>query len=97
MSTEPDRCPECDALKGHGVKCSRMTTEEKAAMAMQYYDSWMKTHDHYRELCKRLREQVTLWQGKHALLRHENNQLRRKLRPQNNEHNKRTSTGNKEG
>lgn len=41
-----------------------------------YWEPWQKTI--LRSL-NRWRDLAVMWQGKHAILRHENNQLRRKL------------------
>lgn len=81
-SSELVRCPECQALSGHCITCSLQTVEEKAAQAMQYYNAWLRDREQYSKLCLRYREQITLWQGKHALLRRENNALRRKIKRQ---------------
>jgi len=75
------RCPECNALTGHCITCSRQTVEEKAAQATRYYDAWVRDCAHYLALLERQRKQITFWQGKHAMLKRENNALRKKLTP----------------
>jgi len=46
-----------------------------------YYRAWLADSAHYQKQRKRLSNLITLWQAKHAMLRHENNKLRRKLYP----------------
>lgn len=77
-----ERCPDpkCGAYTGHSPFCSLATAEYKAEQMVQYYSAWLRDVSHYREKAERLREQVTLWQGKFAILKHENNQLRKKIR-----------------
>lgn len=79
MNTEDnkaEKCPECNALKGHSITCSLQSVEEKAAQTMIYYNAWL----HAQVVSQRLKAQVTFWQGKHAMLRHENNKLRKRLK-----------------
>jgi len=76
-----EKCPECNALNGdHHPRCSLMDGEAAKRELLHYYEAWLKVETQRRESARRYREQVTLWQGKHELLRHENNALRRKLR-----------------
>lgn len=74
-----NHCADCNALIGHAPLCKLATVEYKSAEMERYYKAWLSQGEHYRELCDRLRQQVVLWQGKHAMLRHENNRLRSKL------------------
>lgn len=82
MSThEPVRCPECAACNGkHVLACSQQTFEEMRAKVVHYHAAWLEQMKRNGLCGIRLRKEVTLWQGKHALLRHENNNLRKKLR-----------------
>lgn len=83
MSVDPTQpvvsgCPACGALKSHSVKCPLLTDAQKAEFLDEYYQAWLGETRSHELTRKRLTEMVTLWQGKHALLRHENNKLRRK-------------------
>lgn len=78
---EPVRCPECTAYNGkHCFDCSLQTVEEKIAWGPYYHDAWLDQQRRDSDYGTRLRALVTLWQGKHALLRHENNKLRKKVK-----------------
>lgn len=80
---EPVRCPECEAYGGrHCFNCSLQTVEQEIAWGPHYHARWTEQIKLNGEYGIRLRKEVTLWQGKHALLRHENNKLRSKLRKQ---------------
>lgn len=56
-----------------------MTLEEKAEQTMRYYNAWRKKCDEQHEIQIKWQQYAVLWQGKHAILRHENNKLRRAL------------------
>ena len=72
-------CSECRAMNGHHPLCELASVEYKAARLAAIYQTMLKLL-RQRE---RLQQLVNLWQGKHALLRHENNKLRRKLKERN--------------
>lgn len=73
-----DKCPakECGAYGGHHPLCPLAPPEYKEAQLTRYMVALNQGLERYRLMAER----VTLWQGKHALLRHENNRLRKKLR-----------------
>ncbi len=77
---ERKQCParECGAYDGHAPRCPLASVEYKAAEMLRYYEAWLKQHGEILQLRERLKREVTFWQGKHALLRHENNKLRRR-------------------
>lgn len=70
-------CPECHRWAGHVATCPNVTTEmliaqiERAAQA----EEWA------RERARKYLDQLSLMHGKLALLKHENNKLRRKIYP----------------
>ena len=70
-------CPEpiCGALHGHHPLCPRGSAEEKLLQLERYFKRYTKQRGKLDDM----HDLVTLWQGKHAMLRHENNALRRKL------------------
>lgn len=85
-------CSECGARSHDGKEChgpvpksteprfcSRMSREFLETQLMVYYQSWLQEHEANTKLRTRLHYDETFWQGKHAMLRHENNKLRRKL------------------
>lgn len=45
----------------------------------QYYKAWIISQEHNQKLLKFLKEKITFWQGKYHIVKHENNQLRKKL------------------
>lgn len=63
----------------HNAGCAAMTLEEALVSSKYWAKQWIDTHNYYSELTKRMREQAVLWQGKRAIVRHENNKLRRAL------------------
>ena len=69
-----EKCAKCGMLPhAHHPLCEAGTLEYKAWYLGRLYpllEKVMKQRD-------RLLEQATLWQGKHAILKHENNKLRR--------------------
>ncbi len=78
------KCPDpnCGAYgDSHSVMCSTISHEERLAKMrannQAYYEQRQRDENYRRELIK----QVTFWQGKCAILRHENNKLRSKLNP----------------
>lgn len=84
--TERQKCPECGAYRtldddeAHAPKCSLASVQYRASQADLYYDAWLRDSRQHEKLRAFWKEQVTLWQGKCLILRHENNKLRRKLR-----------------
>lgn len=86
--TQPTKCPECGALKSHTFNCSRIPLEDAREQLKSYHAAWWKLENQDRQWRKkleqraenernRLREMVTLWQGKFAIVVAENNALRR--------------------
>jgi hypothetical protein len=75
-------CPECGTYDAshHIPTCSLQTVEQKAALMMLYYQEWILTHERWMKNSRRLREMLTFWQGKHAILKQENNALRKKIK-----------------
>lgn len=83
MTDERTRCPapECGAYDDHHIPgCPLAPLEYKAEMMLVYYKKWLEERAVSMHERQRLRDLATLWQGKHAMLRHENNRLRRKLK-----------------
>ncbi len=74
-------CPECKSLdpKHHHPHCSLQTLEQRAGVAVQYYEAWLRQEMHNRKRVERMGEEIARLQGKIVVLRHENNALRRKV------------------
>lgn len=79
---DPKPCPECGAYQGHSPRCSLIDFEEAKVQLSRYFGYFLNFEVRLREVANRLDKEVTNWQGRHAILRQENNALRRKLYPQ---------------
>ena len=72
-------CPGCGALKGHGWWCKLASPEERVVLLERELEWWKaRTNEAYNAL-RRQSELVQLWHGKWAIVKHENNQLRKQL------------------
>lgn len=60
----------------HKIDCSAVSLEELRAIAQHWEKQWIDSYNHYQKLVKRFADQTVFWQGKHAIVRHENNKLR---------------------
>ena len=74
-------CPECGSYDtdSHTPFCSQQTIEQLRKQVKIYYDAWLTNQNSYTHNRRRMNEEITKWRGKNAILRHENNQLRKKL------------------
>jgi len=81
MNAVDTTCDECGAHESHSVFCSRQSRAELLLQLKTYYDAWANHHAKNEIVIKRYRAEIVHWQGKHAMLRHENNKLRKKLFP----------------
>lgn len=78
-----DTCPECGGLKGRHAnrKCSLMTLEYAQQEIINVEQWWIemhsKKHSFWQKERLRLSTTITFYQGKVAVLKHENNQLRK--------------------
>lgn len=75
------QCAECRHFYGgHKLDCSLITVEFLKSQLIKMRE--MEMHNSRARQIQRNREKdlLTLWQGKFHALRHENNQLRKKLR-----------------
>lgn len=79
MNDKPTPCPRCGGYADHATECTLQTVEQKAAMMMTYYEMYRKKCDAYHAFQIKWQQWGVMWQGKHAILRHENNKLRRAL------------------
>lgn len=68
-------CPECDHYNSHTVECSLAPHVYRLELIKDLKARMMWYHDRAQEFGR----DATFWQGKHAMLRHENNRLRKKL------------------
>lgn len=76
--SEPDGCPDCGTLRSWRFPHYDWCVHNAPAALSKAVKSWRRTAGDAFDREKRLREQVTLWQGKFAMVKHENNALRRK-------------------
>lgn len=80
MNDKPTRCAECGAYQGHHfITCSLQPIEQKASEAVRYYEAWLKKNNEHHAIYMKFQQQAVYWQGKHAILRHENNKLRKAM------------------
>lgn len=77
---EEKKCPACGGYVVHRLNCPAMTEAGVREQLMQYYNSWLKHQKEAQAQWERYRRELVLWQGKHAILRRENNKLRHQLR-----------------
>lgn len=85
-----DPCKECGAYKGHSPNCSLIEFDEAKKQLLLYYNQWVNIH---REMNREIKKAVTYankqaskaydlsnsWYGKYAIVKHENNILRKRL------------------
>jgi len=88
--SEESKCVECGAYHGHSPKCTLIDEKCAKEMLAQYYDIWsemeMKHHKYNDILYKRIdkaKKDAEFWKGKFAVIKNENNVLRRKLAKEN--------------
>lgn len=69
--------PKCQAYGGgHTPECPLAPPEYKAEQLLRF----VRICHEYRQTLRCYRTEIALWQGKFAVLKHENNALRRRLR-----------------
>jgi len=73
------KCPECKSFNGHHPKCSLITFDEAKKQLVQYYDLWLEKEKWVRKRSNMFRHLSNKWKGKFYEVKHENNQLRKKL------------------
>lgn len=89
-STEENKCVECGAYHGHSPECSLMDEACAKKMLKEYCRVWLDMEMKHRKYCSGLYKQIKnekknteFWKGKFVVVKHENNQLRRKVAKQN--------------
>lgn len=89
-----DCCPDpkCGAFIGHHPNCDLIDLDTAKSMLKQYYSLYLRQETHKREeiarawdITRRFRQEVARWEGKFRIVKHENNQLRKKINPKYNE------------
>lgn len=80
---KPVFCTECGLSGAHADMCSEAPLSEERVFRLTLRIEAMN-RDRMEHIARidRLTDSVTKWQGRHAIVRHENNVLRRKLHPQ---------------
>lgn len=66
-------CDKCQQWQGHSIDCSEVTLEGLAALLMQA----RKNEQHARDRAANYLKHLKMMSGKLAMLKHENNQLRK--------------------
>ncbi len=69
-------CHECGAYHGHSYTCSHLTLEQAKEYLLDCSRGLKRSHESWLHL----RREVTFWQGKFHMVRHENNKLRKNNR-----------------
>lgn len=94
-----NKCEECGAYHGHSPSCSQATREELLKAYLWTQEQWRKekeereywikraTKESYRQK-READKEVVFWQGKYLMVKTENNALRKKISPQNDNKNK---------
>lgn len=78
--SEQDRCPECLAYGGfHTWLCRSIPYDQKVAHLEWYANTFLNGQERYRKAMLARKDMIAALQGKCAVLKHENNRLRRKL------------------
>lgn len=90
---QEDKCPECGGLRGGHAnrRCSLMTLEYAQQEIINVEQRWIRlgidAHRQYQKSFDRLKKQIIMLQGKVAILKHENNKLRKATRAATPAHN----------
>ena len=85
--SEVPPCPECGGLRGgHGNRrCPLMTLEYAQQEIINVEQRWIRLNgkigSNWQKDKNKLKKQISFYQGKVAVLKHENNTLRKKLFP----------------
>lgn len=75
-----EQCSECSYYRGaHAYYCSHTTMDELRKSLMQALERENRNRTARDIQFRRMKELLSLWQGKFHALRHENNKLRRKI------------------
>lgn len=74
--------PKCGAFMGHHPQCDLIDLEEAKKQLQAYYKLWLEKEMWARGRVKHAHEEINKWKGKVAILKHENNQLRKKVAKQ---------------
>ncbi len=79
MDKKPQQCPECGAPEGraHTLKCSLISNEDRLQSTIQTLE---KQVTRYREHAQRSHAAIAEWHGRYAIVKSENNALRRQVR-----------------
>ena len=89
--SEPKKCIECGAYNGHSPKCSLMDEAYAKSELKRYYEAWLEMETKFKHRLSsannknevrinRMKIELDRWKGKFLTVKHENNQLRKKLK-----------------
>ena len=84
---EEEKCPECGGYTGHSPLCSLMSGDDAKRMLADYYALWLAKENDTRDrleirqsMVRKARHEAEFWKGKFMVVKHENNQLRKKIK-----------------
>lgn len=77
INLEP--CPHCRSLYGHSHDCESGTIEARIERWKRWGEYFIGKSDRLERVIKRQNELAQMWQGKYAIVKHENNKLRQRL------------------
>lgn len=78
-------CKECGSYDNerHHPYCSKASDEQKIRGYLDYYEAWLRENAERNKMYTRLSKDITFWQGKYRIVKHENNKLRKALYQKN--------------
>jgi hypothetical protein len=76
-----ERCPGCGYYKGHFYKCPNLTMEEMRGMIEKYSQEMEAARVRYNKWATHMTNQLNIAKYKFMTVKHENNQLRKKIYP----------------
>jgi len=88
VNEEPTRCEQCKAYQGHAPECTLNTYEQlrvhldgQLKINREWQVRMNRAMDHSEKVLRRHRQASVDYHAKYMVVKHENNQLRRKLYP----------------
>ena len=73
------KCEECNAYNSHSPLCSKIDLTEAKKQLERYYSLWLSKEEWVRRRIKFHENRHQLWKGKFYEVKHENNELRKRV------------------